>query len=103
MSDGVGDYLAGVGIALASTACSAIGLTCQKLTHRRLAAAAEASGEKAKRPYFLQPLWLVGIGFMVAGALLSFAVFNFQGQSRASALASEWRRRILVAAGPPPT
>ncbi len=91
----IGGYLAGVGIALASTGCNAIGLTCQKLTHRRLAAlAAEHAkahpGKPMPKPrYFTQPLWLVGIGAMVIGALLSFAVFNFLGQSRASAMASE--------------
>ena len=212
MSD-ASNYAAGVGIALISTACSAIGLVCQKLTHKRLAAAAAASAAAAsasadaaavsegadeagmppardgdavmhstvsmvveegeghsegdsltpthahdsnggvpppaqdtgrshsstsslpppalpslphgaatngaaaaiaaattsaaapsrptkssggggggrprhKRRYYADPLWLMGIGGMLAGALLSFLVFNYLGQSRASAMAS---------------
>lgn len=59
------------------------------LQHRRLALQKDdpATAKKPKR-YFLQPLWLLGILAMLAGALLSFAVFNFLGQSRASAMAA---------------
>lgn len=93
MSDEAGSYAAGVGIALFSTLSNALGLLCQKLTHRRLAALAEAE-EKAGGPkkkgkhYIRQPLWWLGIFCMVIGAILSFAVFAFLGQSRASAMAA---------------
>lgn len=72
---------------MCSTLCSAIGLVCQKLTHKRMEAAAVPG---AKRRYFTQPLWLIGILSMVVGAVLSFAVFNFLGQSRASAMVCQW-------------
>jgi len=82
----INNYLAGVGIAMCSTLCSAIGLVCQKLTHKRMEAATGAGGAKPR--YFTSPLWWGGIGAMVCGAVMSFAVFNFLGQSRASAMAS---------------
>jgi drug/metabolite transporter (DMT)-like permease len=42
---------------------------------------------KARR-YYLSPLWLLGIVFLLLGAVLSFLVFAFLGQARASALAA---------------
>lgn len=93
MTSEAGSYAAGIGIALFSTLSNALGLLCQKLTHRRLAALAEAEAESGTtksmgKRYFTQPLWIMGIGCMVVGSGLSFAVFSFLGQSRASAMAA---------------
>lgn len=94
MSSEAGSYAAGIGIALFSTLSNALGLLCQKLTHRRLALLAEAEAESGGgnksmgKRYFTQPLWVLGIGCMVIGSGLSFAVFSFLGQSRASAMAA---------------
>lgn len=80
-------YAAGVGIALLSTLCSAIGLLLQKLTHRRLSVLSDEV-TRQKQSFSKQPLFWLGIVFMGIGAALSFAVFAFLGQSRASAMAA---------------
>jgi drug/metabolite transporter (DMT)-like permease len=91
MSD-PGRYLAGVGIALATTFMSALGMTLQKRTHQRLEGRREAARRKhrtdAALASYKQPLWVVGLVLMAASALLSLAVFALVGQSVASAFAS---------------
>lgn len=134
----VGAYFAGIGIALCTTFMSALGMTLQKITHRRIEAAklrararqqqaqemrelhlgdrggggvggagsAEARGGRTRRARrgadgdeadsdntkqlrtWKQPLWLSGIGLMLASSLLSLAVFALVGQAVASCFAA---------------
>lgn len=87
-----GRYLAGVGIALCTTAMSALGMSLQKLSHQRLEAARESARRRhkvdPKLAAYRQPLWITGIVLMAASSLLSLAVFALVGQSVASAFAS---------------
>lgn len=104
-----GTYSAGVALSLASTACNALGLTLQKLAHRKVAAAAlapnTATSDMAtgstprKLHYYTQPLWLLGIFMFVVGSFIGFAAIDILGQSRASAMSSECGRSCLSICG----
>ena len=82
------NYVAGVGVAMCSSLCSAIGLMLQKKQHllsakrRVLVEPPDADGKpRTKTAYWRQPLWLMGIGLMLVGAIMSFAVFALLGQA----------------------
>jgi hypothetical protein len=103
-------------VALLSSLCSSIGLTLQKRSHKIVAsreaadAAAPPGSPKVKHSVLKQPLFLLGIGMMLVGAIMSFAVFALLGQGRASAMAvggsaPQWAPTDYRSCGPlwPPT
>lgn len=79
----IGGYIGGVCVALLSTTTNATGLFLQKSTHKRREA---ESGPK--KSVWREPRWLLGLGCLFAGSMMSLAVFALLGQSRASAMAA---------------
>lgn len=79
----IGGYIGGVCVALLSTTTNATGLFLQKSTHKRREAA-----EGPLKPVWKEPRWLLGLGCLFAGSMMSLAVFALLGQSRASAMAA---------------
>jgi MFS family permease len=80
-----GTYVAGVIVAMSSSMCSAVGLMIQKRVHLQLD---KEKVDPKLRKYYMNPKWILGVFFMLVGAIASFAVFALLGQARASAFAA---------------
>lgn len=80
-------------MALGTTFLNACGLSLQKLAHKRLAAEAEVASASSdapvkKKPIYRNPLWGLGLAFMVVGSIASLGVFAILGQARAASFAA---------------
>ncbi|CEO95256.1 Magnesium transporter [Plasmodiophora brassicae] len=70
-------WLVGVALAMTGSICSTLGVNIQKYTFKKN----EALSAGEQRPYYKQPLWVLGLILVVVGSLGDFSALGFAAQS----------------------